>query len=406
MRQRRSRLLGVWAYVGCALSLGLTSAQAVVPGDGKGKAENDCRIVLNGYDAADLTPLEPGSAKTAIQCTDGNPACDLDGVPYPDGRCTFRVGVCVNQPHIEGCAPGSLGKISATAKAHGGKAILLLDDAAPLPLDGSSACGALVDFVVPVKVTRNGDRPGEGSARLVATRPSDRDRIDFRCLPGCSASSGALCDLGDGTIVDSATGLQWEKKDGVETHFRPGNGRPYGDQPHDVDDTYAFAGTCLGSALTYCQATPEAAAACRAQIPDDLEGDAGCNECPGGSTCQVEGRNFLNNLHRAETIWDWLARLNALQFAGHDDWRLPTIGTSPEQDGELESIVDLQARRCGDGRACIDPVFGPTAPGAYWAPAFLGGPMNAYLTLDFATGEPTPSLLVGGFAYARAVRNR
>src|SRR5262249_19295027 len=48
-------------------------------------------------------------------------------------------------------------------------------------------------------------------------------------------------------------------------------------------------------------------------------------------------------------------------FAGHCDWRLPTIV-------ELQGIVDLAASGCGTGGPCIDEtVFGPTAAGLYWS---------------------------------------
>ena len=55
-----------------------------------------------------------------------------------------------------------------------------------------------------------------------------------------------------------------------------------------------------------------------------------------------------------ETIWDWLDDLNATNFAGHSDWRIPNVR-------ELESIKNYQATLFA-----ISPVFGPTQV-IYWS---------------------------------------
>ena len=78
-------------------------------------------------------------------------------------------------------------------------------------------------------------------------------------------------------------------------------------------------------------------------------------------------------------MWDWPSQLNAANFAGHNDWRLPselgcngpgvwgppgyTCGSSDPH--ELETIL-LEPYGCGTS-PCIDPIFGPTASNRYWS---------------------------------------
>jgi hypothetical protein len=78
-------------------------------------------------------------------------------------------------------------------------------------------------------------------------------------------------------------------------------------------------------------------------------------------------------------------------FAGHCDWRLPTIV-------ELKGIVDLGAPGCSDFTGpCIDEtVFGPTVAGGYWSATTGAFPGIAWL-VNFFNGsvlvdiKPAPS---------------
>jgi hypothetical protein len=82
-------------------------------------------------------------------------------------------------------------------------------------------------------------------------------------------------------------------------------------------------------------------------------------------------------------------------FAGHCDWRLPTIV-------ELQTIFDATQGSCNDGSgACIDPAFGPTPAGYYWsATSSAGFPTEAwYLWVGGVDFTYKPSGL-----YVRAVR--
>jgi hypothetical protein len=132
-------------------------------------------------------------------------------------------------------------------------------------------------------------------------------------LSGCEVGQPRFVDNGDGTISDRRTGLMWEKKSALD-------GRPNDDDLHDGDNTYQWAGTCLPSDVeVLCQPTAEALSACPA-------GAAGCAACADGQTCDRLPSN-------QPTVFEWVSQLNAAAFAGHGDWRVPTLD-------ELEGLVD------------------------------------------------------------------
>ena len=163
-------------------------------------------------------------------------------------------------------------------------------------------------------------------------------------------------DNGDGTVSDPATGLMWEKKtdDGGV---------------HDKDNQYKWAGRCSVNTTKRCQPTAAAEALCKAQTPAAYW-TAGCEQCAGGDgVCTVATPSLT-------TVWDWLDGLRTSNFAGHNDWRLPSedgcnscysgqaCACSPS---ELESIL-LSPFPCATD-PCIDPIFGPTKAlvGFYWS---------------------------------------
>jgi hypothetical protein len=170
-------------------------------------------------------------------------------------------------------------------------------------------------------------------------------------------------DCGDGTLVDSNTGLMWEKTTGTIGTI------PTNPPVTDVNHRYVWSNSGMtpdGGLFTYFLAT----------LNRDTSSD-------GSNTC----------------------------FANHCDWRIPNIA-------ELKTIISLTAAGCGSGSPCIDPAFGPTLSLAtegtegYWsstttaragASTTTAGGSGYADQVDFGHGVEFYQTNMA-FAWARAVR--
>jgi hypothetical protein len=124
---------------------------------------------------------------------------------------------------------------------------------------------------------------------------------------------------------------------------------------------------------------------------------------PRGQHLYLDRRGGGDTFPDGTVFTEFLAKLNGASsdgvtltgcFAGHCDWRLPTIV-------ELQTIL-LAPDPCGT-TPCIDPVFGPVASTGYWsATTFATFPIGAW-RVYFSDGYMDADVKTN-VEYVRAVR--
>jgi hypothetical protein len=169
-------------------------AGAVVVAGG-GSKTTDCMVVL---DAPGANRPAPPKVPKNVDCTDGDPSCDTDGLR--NGECSFSIQVCLNSTVIAGCGAGEVGTLDVAHAIDDGdpkfdpdfQALQTRVNALGLPNNALDECPVPSTVRVPLRTSSPGTvlRKNKKKLALVAegdvatkTGVRDKDRMKFTCRP-------------------------------------------------------------------------------------------------------------------------------------------------------------------------------------------------------------------------------
>lgn len=182
-----------WELVATVLVVA-SSAGATVVGGG-GAPATDCVAV---FDGAVNSPAPPRAPKN-IDCVDGDPSCDTDGVR--NARCTFDLRVCVNSTALTRCTPGRADSLVVDHAIDNGdrkfdpemQALQNRTDLLGFPdVETHDRCTLVAGFTVLLRAPHASSHPWAKGQKVVTLTArglasnklvNDRDRIKLTCRP-------------------------------------------------------------------------------------------------------------------------------------------------------------------------------------------------------------------------------
>jgi hypothetical protein len=185
--------------MGAALIIALSwsHVQAACPGEcsvpGRGSTITECMVE---YDGPVLN--YPSGNEKQIRCTDGDPACDADGVA--NGLCETAIRVCLNNtdPRYPACTPTGVASLvlknkpPTSAKFDGQIAALQAAvDAIGLPTT-DAVCTAAQTLTVPLRVKNGAFVKGKKKVKHITfsnSNAKDADSLKMFCLPSTTFPS-------------------------------------------------------------------------------------------------------------------------------------------------------------------------------------------------------------------------
>ena len=178
----------IWMLLAAGLASGPLRASAACPGDcsapGAGPDATECLVEYDG-----VTLNYPPTSPKHVRCTDGDPACDLDGTA--NGTCEFMIFACLNNadPRFPTCTAEAIYRILFRANSPGiigldPQLVALAESVFAVLPTSTTVCSEPMPVSVPLKA---GPRIGYKRIRSKAEANDgvikDTDRFKLYCLP-------------------------------------------------------------------------------------------------------------------------------------------------------------------------------------------------------------------------------